>query len=649
MRLPANAVLLAEQQWSTVESTVSHTVTATAAAATIQTCGIVYFYNPARYFSPYLVHVYIHPLSSLVGKMSTRTYLRLLKSYNTLSLRGLSTHPKPDIPAAEFFKPRVPRKSGVASGLIEPLCNCEGSTTLKPCSKSDKCQYRVDQVPVFIKTYGCQMNLNDTSIVASILQEFGYKIVADDAEAEIHLLMTCAIRDSAEQKIWKKLTELKYKKARATHPLKQIGLLGCMAEHLKTKVLETNGFVDIVAGPDAYRDLPRLFAVNKMTNDKAINCLLSFDETYSDIRPATNVNDVTSFISITRGCDNLCSYCIVPFTRGKERSRAISTILDEVRHFTEKGIKEVTLLGQNVNSYRDLMTPPESIGRNDLVEKVDQKEEPARGFKTVYKPRTKGITFDVLLEEVAKVNPELRIRFTSPHPKDFTGDVIEVMARYNNICKCLHLPAQSGSNSVLERMRRGYTKQAYLDLVDRLRQAIPELAITSDFIAGFCGETEADHLETMDLIERVKYNYIYAYPYSLRDKTHAYHRLKDDVGHATKLRRADEILKLFREQATEINTRLIGTQQLILIEADSRRSELNWQGRVDSNVKAIIPKKVVMDFIGGDERAIRPGDYVECLVTEANSQTLQVEPLNITTQAEYNQRQDRMKGAIGIN
>lgn len=573
--------------------------------------------------------------------MSTRTYLRFLKSYSKQSIRSLGTHRGPNIPAAEFFKPKPPRESGVTKGIIEPLCSCDGSTSLKPCSKSEKCQYRVDQVPVFIKTYGCQMNQNDTSIIESILRDFGYKIVADDTEAEIHLLMTCAIRDSAEQKIWKKLHDLKLKKANEAHPLKQIGLLGCMAEHLKDRVLESNGSVDIIAGPDAYRDLPRLFAVNKMTNDKVINCLLSFDETYSDIRPATSINDVTSYISITRGCDNLCSYCIVPFTRGKERSRTISTILDEVRHFTEKGIKEVTLLGQNVNSYRDLMTPPESIGRSDLVEKVEMKEQPARGFKTVYKPRIRGITFDVLLEEVAKVNPELRIRFTSPHPKDFTDEVIDVMAKYKNISKCLHLPAQSGSDSVLKQMRRGYTKQAYLDLVDRLRREMPDIALTSDFISGFCGETEADHQETMDLIRKVRYNFIYAYPYSLRDKTHAYHRLEDDVRHEIKVRRTGEVLDLFREQAMEINSKLIGTQQLVLIESDSRRSESNWMGRVDSNVKTILPKGEVISFIDGKERAIKMGDYVECIITEANSQTFLGFPLNITTLSEYHKRNNK--------
>jgi len=483
------------------------------------------------------------------------------------------------------------------------------------------------------------MNENDSSIVASILTDYGYRIVSSEDDARIYLLMTCAIRDSAESKIWGRLNHLKSLKKNRSHPLEQIGLLGCMAERLKEKVLSSSEAVDIVAGPDTYRDLPRLFAVNKLTGEKAINCLLSFDETYSDIRPVTNQNDVTSYISITRGCDNLCSYCVVPFTRGRERSRPLTTILDEVRDLMSRGIKEVTLLGQNVNSYRDIQTAPEQINRLDLTDVVKAKENFATGFKTVYKPRTKGLTFDVLLEEVAKISPELRIRFTSPHPKDFTDEVIEVMRRYPNISRCIHLPAQSGSDAVLERMRRGYTKKAYLDLVGRLRCSMPDLALTSDFITGFSGESEEDHLATIDLIQKVKYNFIYMFAYSERDKTHAFHNLKDDVEHEVKLRRLREINDLFRQQATELNNKLIGTHQLVLIESESRRAGSDWQGRIDSNVKAIIPKTNVYNTEEKIERPIGPGDYVECLITSANSQTLKAEPLAITTQAEYQRRE----------
>lgn len=524
----------------------------------------------------------------------------------------------------------------------ELLCSCDDPSTLSKCSKSARCQYRVNQVLVHIKTYGCQMNVNDTSIVGAILQEYGYKLVDDAEQAEIQLLMTCAIRESAEDKIWGKLHELRNHKEDPSHPLKQIGLLGCMAERLKEKVLDTSNSVDIVAGPDAYRDLPRLFAINKFSHEKAINCLLSFDETYSDVRPVTSVNDISSFISITRGCDNLCSYCIVPFTRGRERSRPLGTIIDEAKNLFARGIREVTLLGQNVNSYRDLTTPPDTIGRHDLIDQVVEKESFADGFKTVYKPRTKGLTFDVLLEETAKISPELRVRFTSPHPKDFTDQVIEVMARYPNISRCVHLPAQSGSDQILSRMRRGYTKQAYLDLVTRMRNAIPDLALSSDFITGFCGETQEDHLETMDLIHKVRYNYIYAFPYSMRDKTHAYHKMVDDVEHQVKTDRLREIINLFRHHATKINESRIGKVELVLVEANSRRSDEYYVGRVDANVKTILPKVEVENRNKNSAiRLIKPGDYVACLITEANSQTLKGQPLYITTQELHHRKPEQ--------
>jgi MiaB/RimO family radical SAM methylthiotransferase len=562
---------------------------------------------------------------------------RLAQAIVTTTKRlSSSTNPGPDLKhflrqaTDEVNKSR--HKVGVTR-RIEPLCSCDDSNELMVCSKSEKCQYRVNQVPVFIRTYGCQMNESDTSVVASILQDYGYRIVSDESEAKIELLMTCAIRESAENKIWAKLRGLKKRKDNPCDPLEQVGLLGCMAERLKEKVLETDNSVDIVAGPDAYRDLPKLFAANRLTNEKAINCLLSFDETYSDIRPVTSINDVTSFISITRGCDNLCSYCIVPFTRGRERSRPLPTILDEVKYLLSKGVKEVTLLGQNVNSYRDVHTPPQEVGRPDLSESIKAKESPAEGFKTVYRPRQRGITFDVLLEEVAKITPELRIRFTSPHPKDFTDDVIHVMSKYPNIARCIHLPAQSGSNSVLKKMRRGYTRESYLNLVDKIKSAIPDIAITSDFIVGFCGETDEDHDLTVDLIKKVEYNFVYVFPYSERTKTTAYHRYDDDVPHQTKIERVMEIYSIFRSQAAELNRKLINTTCLVLIESDSSKSPDDWQGRIDQNTKTILPKRNVIDTETNQLRPIRPGDYVACKILEANAQTLKAEPLYITTQA----------------
>lgn len=564
------------------------------------------------------------------------------------NIRPHSTTSQPNLKHFLRNTPSENSNSRFQAGItrhIELLCNCDDTNELKKCSKSERCQYRVDQVPVYIRTYGCQMNESDTKVVESILLDYGYRIVEQELEAEIQLLMTCAIRESAESKIWSKLRELKRRKSNPEDRLRQVGLLGCMAERLKEKVLETENSVDIVAGPDAYRDLPRLFAVNSMTNAKAINCLLSFDETYSDIRPVTS-NKVTSFISITRGCDNLCSYCIVPFTRGRERSRPLPTILNEVRCLMNKGIKEVTLLGQNVNSYRDVNTDPHIIGRQDLEEVVKTAEIAADGFRTVYKPRQRGIAFDVLLEEVAKLSPELRIRFTSPHPKDFTDDVIDVMSRYPNIARCIHLPAQSGSDSVLMRMRRGYTKETYLNLVKRLRSAIPDLAITSDFIVGFCGETSEDHEQTIDLIEQVRYNFLYVFPYSERAKTTAFHRYKDDVPHEVKIERVKEIYSLFRNHALQINQRLVGTSQLVLIESDSLKSPNDWQGRTGQNIKTIIPKCSRLDVQTDQLRVLQPGDYAVCNILEANAQTLKAEALHITSQERHSRDSDQ---ALRIN
>ena len=308
-------------------------------------------------------------------------------------------------------------------------------------------------------------------------------------------LMTCAIRENAENKVWHKLRELE--RAKRSGTLKQFGLLGCMAERLKTKVLEEIPAIDVIAGPDSYRHLPKLLAVNSLTGQNAVNVLLSLDETYSDVLPQ-NTSRTSAYVSITRGCNNMCSYCIVPYTRGRERSRAIDTILKEVQHYTDAGVKEIILLGQNVNSYRD--TSVDSQNYSSCEAQISGKIKLADGFKTIYKLKSGGIGFDVLLDLVAQVNPEVRIRFISPHPKDFTDDVLHVIARHHNIAKGLHLPAQSGSNIVLERMRRGYTKEAYLALVDRIRNIIPGCGINSDFICGFCGETDEDHRHTVDLV-----------------------------------------------------------------------------------------------------------------------------------------------------
>lgn len=510
------------------------------------------------------------------------------------------------------------------------LCNCDNKHIAHPCSRSSKCALKVDGVPVYIKTYGCQMNVNDTSTASAILQDYGYKIVAEEDEAEIYLLMTCAIRESAEDKIWTKLTRLRKAKRDPIVPLRQVGVLGCMAERLKDKLLGPKGYVDIVAGPDAYRDLPRLLSINRLSGREAINCLLSVDETYSDVKPVIADGDVCSYVSITRGCDNLCSYCVVPFTRGVERSRPIVSILDEVQSQFDQGVRDVTLLGQNVNSYNDV--------ENILQTPEAKREHLAAGFKTVYKPRLKGITFDVLLEEVAKISPELRVRFTSPHPKDFNDDVIDVIAKYPNITRCIHLPAQSGSDIILQRMRRGYTRESYVNLVKRMRAAIPELVLTSDFISGFCGETEADHAATLELIYEVKYEYVYTFAYSQRSNTHANYNLKDDVDYDTKRERVMDLVALYRKQSLDSKASQVGTKKLVMIEGVSPRNEENWVGRTNTFIKTIIPRQDVFDAISNSHRPMRPGDYVETLINFSNAQRFGGQPLLITTQAEYTSR-----------
>ena len=490
---------------------------------------------------------------------------------------------------------------------------------------------------VFIETYGCQMNVNDTQIVAKILQDHNYVIVDDESQAEIVFLMTCTIRESAEKKIWTRLSQLtklkSYSKTMKTAQLKQVGILGCMAERLKTKLIEKQKLLDIVAGPDSYKDLPKLLAINQSTGQNAINVLLSFDETYADVIPTHGINPhlissslstVAAFISIMRGCDNMCTYCIVPFVRGKERSRDIDSILKEVEVCSRNGIKEITLLGQNVNSYRDLSGGAEQSSQIKM----------APGFKTVYKPRTGGRTFDDLLNKVALIDPEIRIRFTSPHPKDFPEEFIDVIRDHDSICKCIHLPAQSGSNSVLEGMKRGYTRETYLELVERIKKKIPNIFLTSDFIAGFCGETEEDHKLTLDLINQVKYSFIYTFPYSMREKTKAYHHLKDDVPSEVKKERAEQIATLFRKHALEINESLIGTEQLVLIEKKSKRSENDYVGRCDNNVKAIFPVKPISDLCG-QPTIPSPGDYVCVQVTAATSQTVKANPVKLTTLVDY--------------
>ncbi|KAI2801998.1 CDK5 regulatory subunit associated protein 1 [Blomia tropicalis] len=482
----------------------------------------------------------------------------------------------------------------------------------------DEASLNGNKTKVYIKTYGCQMNVNDTEIASTILEKSGYEMIDSIDKAEIIFLMTCAIRENAELKVWHKLRELERAKRLGT--IKQFGLLGCMAERLKSKVLEDIPAIDIIAGPDSYRHLPKLLAVNSLTGQNAINVLLSLDETYSDVLPNVAADRISSFVSITRGCNNMCSYCIVPYTRGRERSRRMDSILKEVEHFINNGVKEIVLLGQNVNSYRDLSSESTDSSSSETIKLAD-------GFRTIYKLKTGGIGFDILLDQVAQIDPNVRIRFTSPHPKDFNDNVIEVIARHPNIANGLHMPAQSGSDHVLERMRRGYTKQAYLDLVDRIRLAIPDCAINSDFICGFCGETNDDHRQTLDLMERVGYNIAYIFAYSMRDKTYAHHHLNDDVPHEVKITRLTELNQLYRTRLLELNRKLIGTDQLILLEGVSKKSDQELYGRNEAGSKVIIPSMNGVQF--------KIGDFVRVRISDSSSVTLRAEPIGKTSITEF--------------
>ncbi|TNM88373.1 hypothetical protein fugu_004627 [Takifugu bimaculatus] len=397
---------------------------------------------------------------------------------------------------------------------------------------------------VYFETYGCQMNVNDTEIAWSILQKKGYQRTLELSQADVVLLVTCSIREKAEQTIWNRLqqlTAMKKKRLKSQSPMK-IGILGCMAERLKMEVLEREKLVDILAGPDAYRDLPRLLAVAD-GGQQASNVLLSLEETYADIMPVHHApQGYSAYVSIMRGCDNMCTYCIVPFTRGRERSRPVGSVLEEVRMLSDQGVKEVTLLGQNVNSYRD--TSQQQFCGTELTQL-------SRGFKTIYRTKLGGLRFSDLLDHVSRIDPDMRIRFTSPHPKDFPDEVLQLIAERKNICKQIHLPAQSGSSKILKAMRRGYTRETYLDL-----------------------------------------------------KTQAFHRLQDDVPAEVKQRRLEECISVFREEAARVNGALIGSTQLVLVEGQSKRSADELCGRTDGNTKVIFPKE------GFNTAPINVGDYV---------------------------------------
>jgi len=419
---------------------------------------------------------------------------------------------------------------------------------------------------LYLESYGCQMNFSDSEVVASILAQDGYETTRNIDEADVILLNTCSIRENAEQRVRNRLTEFKIKKE--NNPELVVGILGCMAERLKKNLLEEEKLVDLVAGPDAYRDLPNLIE-EVGTGQKAVNVLLSRDETYADISPVRlDQGGIAAFVTIMRGCDNMCSFCVVPFTRGRERSRDPYTIVEECKDLYARGYREVTLLGQNVDSYRWNIS---SKGE------VKNSEEPTTNFAQ-------------LMEMVALVSPDLRVRFSTSHPKDMTDDVLEIMAKYENICPYIHLPVQSGNTDVLYRMNRGYSREWYMERIESIKRMIPNCAISTDVITGFCGETEAEHRETLSLMDLVEYDFAYMFKYSERPKTLAERRFEDDIPEDVKGRRLNEIIEKQLAHSLKSNQKQIGTIQKVLIEGFSKRSEEHLCGRTGRNSMVVFPK-----------------------------------------------------------
>lgn len=443
---------------------------------------------------------------------------------------------------------------------------------------------------LFLESYGCQMNFSDSEIVASILKNEGFSTTQDYTEADVIFVNTCAIREGAEQRVRNRLVEFKH--AKKKKPEMIVGVLGCMAERLKEKFLDEEKIVDIVVGPDAYRDLPNL--ISKVEGgQKAVNVILSKEETYADITPVRlDSNGVSAFISIMRGCDNMCSFCVVPFTRGRERSRDPESIVKEAKELFDMGYREVTLLGQNVDSY--------IYAGGGLKKEILTEEQ-----------RLNATTFARLLELVAKVSPDLRVRYSTSNPRDMTDDVLHVMAKYDNICKYIHLPVQSGSTRVLDVMNRGYTREEYVDRINSIKRILPDCAISSDIITGFCTETEEDHQETLSLMEWAGYDFSYMFAYSERPKTLAERQLKDDVPEEVKKRRLTEVIALQQKLSEQKIKAQLGKVHRVLIEHESKKSAEMWMGRNSQNSVVVFPK--------GN---YKPGDYVNVLAEKCTATTL---------------------------
>lgn len=454
----------------------------------------------------------------------------------------------------------------------------------------------------YLESYGCAMNFSDSEIVASILSGKGYLSTNDFKQADVIFLNTCAIRENAEQRIRTRLKD--FKKNKKTNPDLIIGVLGCMAERLKSQLLEEEKLVDIVVGPDAYRDLPNLIQTVE-GGQKGVNVLLSRDETYADISPVRlATNGVTAFISIMRGCDNMCSFCVVPFTRGRERSRNPESIINEAKNLFENGYREVTLLGQNVDSYlwngggqkKDLPAYVVHAALNHLLPEEEQ---------------NKFITFADLLEITAKVHPDLRVRFSTSNPRDMTDAVIHSMTKYENICKYIHLPVQSGNSHVLKRMNRGYSREDYVRRIESIRRIIPGCGISTDIITGFCNETEEEHTETLSLMEWARYDFAYMFKYSERPGTAAEKKFEDDIPEEVKSRRLQEVVDLQLKLSASNNQKDLNKVHKVLVEGYSKKSKEYLSGRNTQNKVVVFPK---VNF--------NKGDYVNVLVTECTAATL---------------------------
>jgi len=467
----------------------------------------------------------------------------------------------------------------MSSQIIDETIQGEATLIHSPLESSGK--------RLYLESYGCAMNFADSEVVASILQGAGYTTTMNEAEADVIMINTCSIRDRAEQSVRTRLRAFKTRKK--SQPDLIIGVLGCMAERLKKEFLEEEKLVDLVAGPDSYRDLPNLIEQVE-GGQKAVNVLLSRDETYADVSPVRLGKDgVSAFVSITRGCDNMCSFCVVPFTRGRERSRNPLTVVAESRELFENGYREVTLLGQNVNSYRWNISKKGEIQDESI-------------------PTT---NFGELLEMVAKISPELRIRYSTSHPKDMTDDVLHIMAKYKNICDYIHLPVQSGNSDILKKMNRGYSREWYLDRINAINTILPGATISTDIITGFCGETEEQHQETLSLIENVKFSFAFMYFYSERPKTLAERNYQDDVSLEIKKRRLAEVIKLQHKHQLAYNTKAIGRVYEVLIERISKKSDEMFSGRNTYNSTIVFPRE---DY--------NIGEYVNVLVEECTTLTL---------------------------